>query len=544
MAKDGRALREEAAAATAAGKFKRALAAYLDLEKLEPGDAQWPKRAAETYRRLGNNRDAVTAYARSAERYAQNGFLVQAIAVCKLILQLDPKHADALRRVSQMNEEIGRGPTRAAGFAENNPELHSSPNVDAIRRRSNTGIPTPPLASPAVETTPSKGPPPVPPAPHPVGKVAPPVLPRTQTPQRNKPSTPPVMSRTRSKPVTLQAGAALETVTLSQQVVDAFPRDATNPSVHVIPLDDEPHTGPLIEVEAGTGVIYPDVDDSADLDLADIDDNSTASPPVLGAAQARALAATPLFAGLPHEALEALVKHLTLVPLEPGQTLFKEGDIGDALYVIAEGEVAVQAEGPPRVEMARMGPGAFLGEVALMTDQPRSATVSAVTNSELLRIDRITLSRVLANHGDVLVAVLRFVRDRLVDRFMRTSPIFRPFDDAERAELSGRFKFLEIEANTVLLASGKRPDGLYIVLAGKFAVKRAGTTVATLGPGELIGEAALLSGSVSRSDVVADGKGLAVCLPAEAFREVIMTHPHVLEYLGEKAEHSRRLEIL
>ena len=179
-----------------------------------------------------------------------------------------------------------------------------------------------------------------------------------------------------------------------------------------------------------------------------------------------------------------------------------------------------------------------------MTDQPRSATVVGLVSSELLRIDRHTLSRVLANHGDVLRAVLRFVRDRLVDRWIRTSPLFRPFNARERADLAARFDFLEIATGTVLLAAGERPDGLYIVLAGQFIVHRDGATVASLGPGDLIGETALLSGGNFRSNVTAQGKGLALCLPAKAFREVIMTHPHVLEYIGEHAEHSRRLRIL
>src|SRR5512147_698630 len=113
MAKDVRALREEAAQSAAAGKYKRALAAYLELERLEPRDAQWAKRAAETYKRLGNIKNAIEAYERSADRYAQNGFLVQAIAVCKLVLQIDPQHVDTLRRLATMNEQIGQGPTRA-----------------------------------------------------------------------------------------------------------------------------------------------------------------------------------------------------------------------------------------------------------------------------------------------------------------------------------------------------------------------------------------------------------------------------------------------
>src|SRR4051812_41452101 len=133
MAKDGRALREAAAAAVAAGKHKRALAAYLELERLESSDAQWAKRAGESYRRLGNNSNAIAAFERSAERYAQNGFLVQAIAVCKVILQIDPNHAGTLRRLAEMNERIGAGQTRAASMADNNPALHENPSVAAIR---------------------------------------------------------------------------------------------------------------------------------------------------------------------------------------------------------------------------------------------------------------------------------------------------------------------------------------------------------------------------------------------------------------------------
>src|SRR5690606_4867918 len=153
MAKDARALRDQAAEATAAGKYKRALAAYLELERLEPRDAQWAKRAGETYRRLGNAKHAIEAFNRSAERYAQNGFLVQAIAVCKLVLQIDPQHVDTLHRLATMNEQIGQAPTRAGGMAENNPALHEDPNVAAIRRASAPvprGRGSKPAAPPAV----------------------------------------------------------------------------------------------------------------------------------------------------------------------------------------------------------------------------------------------------------------------------------------------------------------------------------------------------------------------------------------------------------
>jgi len=534
MAKDGRALREEAATAVAAGKHKRALAAYLELERVESNDAQWAKRAGETYRRLGNPVNAIEAFERSAERYAQNGFLVQAIAVCKVILQLDPNHADTLRRLAEMNEQIGAGQTRAASMAENNPALHENPSVAALRQGRMVSEPTarPPddgLSRPRKESDGLRT-------------------------IRN--STPPVVlvSRTKSRPIALPLGAALDSVDLKTEVPESHQREDKEPGIHVIPIDEEDFEQTTTNVDrVGALALHhhaPDeVDDleildATELELSDLEEIPLPQPRVIGAAAARALAATPLFAGLPSDALQALVANLQLVSLERGERLFREGDRSDALYVIVEGEVSVETVGPPRAETSRLGPGAFIGEVALMTDQPRSATVTCVAAAELLRIDRHTLSRVLADHGDVLRAVLRFVRDRLVDRWMRTSPLFHPFDDAQRIELAAKFEFLEIDAGTVLLGAGAHPDGLYIVLAGQFTVVRNQAVLAQLGPGNLIGETALLSGGPFHSDVVARGKGLALCLPAAVFHEVIMTHPHVLEYIGEQAEHSRRLQIL
>jgi CRP-like cAMP-binding protein len=541
MAKDVRLLREEAQEATASGKFKRALVAYLELERAEPRDAQWAKRAAETYRKLGRDDDAIAAYSRAADRYAQNGFLVQAIAICKLVLQIRPGHGETLRRLQAMNQDLGAGMTRAASMAEHNVSLHEDPNVQLLRRRGNTA--TPPLGPPI------------------------------EQPPRIRPhsSHPPIaVPRTRSKPIVVDdPGVGLEQVRLA----DAVPKSRAlteHPGVYVIPIEDALDDGadvamddvPPEQIEIverfslptiDAAVLQPadvldldanQVEEPTELDLDDIEEIPLAAPKAISEAARKALSGTPLFSGLPGEALEALVDHLALLSLDRGDVLFREGEPSDALYVVVEGELSVQNEGPPRVEMARLGPSSFIGEVALLTDQPRSATVVVAQHSEILKIDRGTLARVLANHGDVLLAVLRFVRDRLVDRWMRASPLFRPFDDRARGELASRFRFLEIEPRTKLLAANAKPDGLYIVLAGAFQVSRQGRELAMLGPGDLIGETALLSGGTFRSDVVAHGKSLALCLPASDFREIIMTHPHVLEYIGEQAEQSRRLQIL
>jgi len=75
---------------------------------------------------------------------------------------------------------------------------------------------------------------------------------------------------------------------------------------------------------------------------------------------------------------------------EPGQVVFREGDRGDWLYVVTDGEVEVlKGDGPGRTTaLRRLGPGECFGEIALVSDQPRSATVRAVCATNVLAVDR------------------------------------------------------------------------------------------------------------------------------------------------------------
>ena len=212
------------------------------------------------------------------------------------------------------------------------------------------------------------------------------------------------------------------------------------------------------------------------------------------------------------------------------------------MYVVVEGEVAEITEGPPRLEVSRLGPGAFFGEVALVTEQPRSATIEATAVTQLLAIDRDVIATLVAEHADVLPIILRFLRERLVDRLVQTHPLFAPFADADRRSLVSRFKFLEIDPGTTIIPQGVHALGLYALLAGRVDVIVDGKPASQLGPGDLFGMMSLLTGKPSAKTVRSLPKCLALCLPASDFREVIMTHPQVLSYIGDLAdEHERAL---
>lgn len=238
-----------------------------------------------------------------------------------------------------------------------------------------------------------------------------------------------------------------------------------------------------------------------------------------------ALARTPVFGQLPAATLERMIAELALVELAPGTLLFREGEPGSTMYVVAEGEVIVETNAH---ELARLGPGSFFGEIALVTELPRSASVRAIGRVELLAIDRALLSAT-----GVVPALLGFVRDRLVDRITRTSELFEPFTEAERRGLAGQFEVVEVEAGTRLITQGTRADGLYIVMAGRAEVIRTAGLVATLLTGDVFGEMSLLAGRGSTADVVAATRLLALRMPVRTFREMIMTYPQVLAYLGE-----------
>ena len=73
------------------------------------------------------------------------------------------------------------------------------------------------------------------------------------------------------------------------------------------------------------------------------------------------------------------------VPIRAGQTIFQEGEPGDTMYVIIEGTVEFFIRGTP---VKRFGPGEVFGEMALINDKPRSATVVAQTDCKLAPISR------------------------------------------------------------------------------------------------------------------------------------------------------------
>jgi CRP-like cAMP-binding protein len=125
----------------------------------------------------------------------------------------------------------------------------------------------------------------------------------------------------------------------------------------------------------------------------------------------RTLAGVAIFAPLPADQRAELARSVQSAVYAAGERVVRQGEPGASMFVITSGEAAVVIE-PDGQEVARHGPGGFFGEMSLLTGDPRSASVKAVTDLTLLEITADAFRRVvLANPSAVeLVATAVSVR--------------------------------------------------------------------------------------------------------------------------------------
>jgi MFS family permease len=110
----------------------------------------------------------------------------------------------------------------------------------------------------------------------------------------------------------------------------------------------------------------------------------------------RLLTGVPILAPLPGTALEHIAGRLVPLRIEPGTVIVREGDAGDRFYVVVEGEVEVTAEGKL---VNTLEPGGYFGEIALLKDVPRTATVTAKTPVVLYALEREDFLSTVTGHA-------------------------------------------------------------------------------------------------------------------------------------------------
>ncbi|GAB3041127.1 Crp/Fnr family transcriptional regulator [Sediminivirga luteola] len=122
-----------------------------------------------------------------------------------------------------------------------------------------------------------------------------------------------------------------------------------------------------------------------------------------------------LFAGIDDEAIKALVDLMTPLTLRRGTELFHEGDSGDELYLVLSGKVKLGRTAPDGREnlLSVLGPGEMFGELMLFDPGVRSATATAVSETELLTLKHPNLVTWLGDHPHASLNLLKALAQRL-----------------------------------------------------------------------------------------------------------------------------------
>lgn len=224
-----------------------------------------------------------------------------------------------------------------------------------------------------------------------------------------------------------------------------------------------------------------------------------------------------------------------------GSLVFRKGNVGDTMFFLGKGRVDViwEISSYRRFILASIGTGSFFGEMALLEDSPRSATVMAVESLELFSLARLDFYRILQDHPQVGFLLLEGI-GRSLSRRLRLLNEHLLFTDATLTTLNERNKaghctdfscnpdvllkgtseeqtieFLKVcgesktvAAGDVIIEDGDNHDEFYVILEGAAQVSKLlpdgeRVVLTTLGPGNILGEMAFLDSEYRSAEVKA-----------------------------------------
>lgn len=243
------------------------------------------------------------------------------------------------------------------------------------------------------------------------------------------------------------------------------------------------------------------------------------------------LGQTAPFSRLPPDLLALVADGARELAAAPGEAVLVQGEVGRDYIVLLEGRLQVtrQIPGAAPVVVGTVGPGAGVGEMAVLSALPREASVTALAPTRYLRIDGDTVDSLLAcspaflarlQHDAVLRQRLNLVRLALPFRSLPAEKIESAFDRmSSRRALAGE--------NVII--QGEMGDYFYLIESGAAEVRRVNPDTGddellrTLGPGETFGEEALITGAFRNATVRMAASGVLWRLDKAGFDGLLRT---------------------
>jgi ATP-binding cassette subfamily B protein len=256
--------------------------------------------------------------------------------------------------------------------------------------------------------------------------------------------------------------------------------------------------------------------------------------------QYSALARLPLLADLTPDVRALVQDSFEHVSFRFGGVIVSEGDPADAYWVVLEGRArAVKiGEHGEEVTLNTLGPGDSFGEVSLLSDATRSATVRASSQVEALRLDRSVFAALVRAHPTIRAALERQVRTHRIRDLLRVRSAFAGLPDDALSRLVSGLRPVEVGAGELVVRQGDPAGGMYVVADGRLRVhisqNGAEREVGLLRVGDVFGEVSLFDSSPRTATVQAETDASLLELEPDVFADLLAQQPPFRERVAER----------
>lgn len=194
-----------------------------------------------------------------------------------------------------------------------------------------------------------------------------------------------------------------------------------------------------------------------------------------------------------------------------GDIIIQQGDEGDYFYSVEEGTVEFYVN---KERVSTSGPSSSFGELALMYNSPRAATVIAQTDCILWALDRLTFRRILLGNS--------FKKRLMYDDLLKSIPVLKGLTTYDRAKLADALDTQIYEPNKVIIKEGDSGENFYLIEYGECEVTKNGKgVVATLQKDSYFGEVALINDLPRQATVTTTKKTKVATLGKSGFQRLL-----------------------
>ncbi|MEY4512901.1 MAG: hypothetical protein RLZZ450_5023 [Pseudomonadota bacterium] len=252
------------------------------------------------------------------------------------------------------------------------------------------------------------------------------------------------------------------------------------------------------------------------------------------------LPALPLFSALEQRELAQLLSAVRIEEVSTAHEIVRQGDPGNEAFVVARGLLkVVRREGGDETLLAQLGPGSIFGEMALISESPRSASVIAMEPAQLLVLARDELERAAEDAPELSAELSSFCRGRMHANLIRHARVLSGLKPSQRMELLGQLESKLFEPRTALIRREQEADSIFLIASGavSISVPEDGErlVLATLGPGEVVGEMSMILRRPANADVTALYPTLAYEITGTKLATLMRQYPPLLVELYDLA---------